>query len=272
MQENWQTFFLGLLQGICEFLPISSSGHLIFFKFIFGTVHGFTLVLLVHLATLCSILTVMNKPIVQIIKLFILDIKNKHYGSGVNIFSKVFVGSLPAGFIGIVFKDTLIYFFDSPAIVGCGFLFTAFLLLATHFFQSSQETLSINTHKMISALSQISYKQAMIIGCFQALAIVPGISRSGSTLAGGFFLRLNISAAFYFSFFLAIPTILGATLLQFSFEGPFLSFHTLFILFLPAYLMGCLSLWLLLKITLKGHLKYFSIYLCFMAVMMFLVS
>ncbi len=270
MQEHWQAFFLGLIQGICEFLPVSSSGHLVLFELIFNTFHDLTFVLLVHLATLFSILTVMRKTILQLIKLFISDVKNRKYGPGMNIFFKVVIGSLPAGFIGVFFKNKLMYFFTSPITVSYGFLFTAFLLLITHFFYSSQRMMSVD--KMISALSRISYKQAVFIGFFQALAIVPGISRSGSTIAGGLFLRLNTVTAVYFSFFLAVPAILGATILQLSLEGSHLPLNILFIGFLSAYLMGCLSLWLLLKVALKGYLKYFSVYLCLLAVMMFFIS
>ena len=114
---------------------------------------------------------------------------------------------------------------------------------------------------MISGFHQISYLQALIIGCFQALAIIPGVSRSGSTIAGGIFLRLDTMTSAYFSFLLAVPVIIGAVILQFSIETSTLNYVTLFTGFLSAYIVGALSLYLLLKIAYKGYLKYFSIYL-----------
>ena len=273
--ENQKAILLGFLQGISEFLPISSSGHLVLFQSILGHFNDLTFEIVVHLATLVSVFTVMHKVFIQLLKSIISDIKNKRYGPGVDILLKIFLGSLPAGCIGILFKDTLTYFFTSLTIVSYGFLLTAFLLLATHFFKNSKTTNPFNAsdgEKMISAFHQISYLQALIIGCFQALAIIPGVSRSGSTIAGGIFLRLDTMTSAYFSFLLAVPVIIGAVILQFSLEVSTLSYTTLFSGFLSAYIIGVLSLYLLLKIAYKGQLKYFSIYLLSLSLLIFLYN
>ena len=264
--ENQKAIFLGLVQGVSEFLPISSSGHLVLFQSILGHFQDLTFEVLVHLATLLSVFTVMRKTLFQLLRLFILDLKHRRYGPGIDIVSKVFLGCLPAGCIGILFKDIFTSFFTSLTIVSYGFLLTAFLLLATHFLKSSKTTFSLQLNaydeqKIISAFNRISYLQALVIGCFQALAILPGVSRSGSTIAGGIFLRLDTMTSTYFSFLLAIPVIIGAVILQFALEPPTLSWTTLFTGFLSAYVMGVLSLHLLLKIAYKGRLKYFAIYL-----------
>ena len=264
--ENQKAILLGLIQGISEFLPISSSGHLVLFQFILGHFNDLTFEIFVHLATLLSVFTVMHKIFLQLLKLIALDIKNKRYGPGIDILFKIFLGSLPAGCIGILFKDILTSLFTSLTVVSYGFLLTAFLLLATHFFKNSKSITSFHWNnydekKMISGFHQISYLQALIIGCFQALAIIPGVSRSGSTIAGGIFLRLDTMTSAYFSFLLAVPVIIGAVILQFSIETSTLNYVTLFTGFLSAYIVGALSLYLLLKIAYKGYLKYFSIYL-----------
>ena len=272
MEDTKKAVFLGLVQGLSEFLPISSSGHLVLFQSIFGSFDDLTYEIFVHLATLFSVFTVMRTPLLQVLQLFILDLRNKKYGPGLGIVSKVFVGCLPAGFVGILFKDFLSSVFSSLTVVAYGFLLTAFLLLSTHFFKNSKTILSFQSFhgdRMISDLNRISYLQAFIIGCFQALAIVPGVSRSGTTIAGGVFLGLSGLASVYFSFFLAIPVIIGAVILQFSLETSTLSFQTLFVGFLSAYIIGVLSLWLLFKITYRGHLKWFSIYLFFLSLLIF---
>ena len=274
MEDTKKAVFLGLVQGLSEFLPISSSGHLVLFQSIFGAFNDLTYEIFVHLATLFSVFTVMRRPLSQVLQLFVLDLKNKKYGSGLGVVSKVFVGCLPAGFIGILFKDLLSSFFSSLTVVAYGFLLTAFLLLSTHFFKSSKNIFYFQAsyshgNKIISALNQISYLQAFIIGCFQALAIIPGVSRSGATIVGGVFLGLSGLTSAYFSFFLAIPVIIGSVILQFSLETSTLSFQSLFVGFLSAYIIGVLSLWLLFKITYKGHLKWFSIYLFFLGLLIF---
>lgn len=259
--------FLGLVQGLSEFLPISSSGHLALFQAIFGQHHDLTFELLVHLATLFSVFTVMHKPIRQIIHALVLDLKNKCYGQGMNITAKIFVGCLPAGLVGLLFKETLSSFFSSMMVVSSGFFFTGLLLLiATQ--KTSYKTFDIK-NEPLSDLRQISYQQALIIGCFQALALIPGISRSGSTIAGGLLLRLTPDTATYFSFFLAIPTIIGAVILQLSLETSPLPISILSIGFVSAYIIGVGSLWWIFKIVQKGHLKYFAFYLLFLAIALF---
>ena len=275
--ENQKAIFLGFVQGVSEFLPISSSGHLVLFQSILGHFNDLTFEVFVHLATLLSVFTVMHKTLFQLFRLFIQDIKNRKYGPGISIVSKILLGCLPAGCIGIIFKDIFTSLFTSLTVVSYGFLLTAFLLLATHFYKKSKTAFSFQLNaydekNIISTFQQISYLQALIIGCFQALAIIPGVSRSGSTIAGGIFLRLDAVTSTYFSFLLAIPIIIGAAILQFSIEPTSLSWPTLFTGFLSAYTMGVLSLYLLLKIVYKGQLKYFSIYLFSLSLLIFLYN
>ena len=137
--ENQKAILLGLIQGISEFLPISSSGHLVLFQSILGHFNDLTFEIFVHLATLFSVFTVMNKVFIYLFKLIISDIKNKRYGPGIDILFKILLGSLPAGCIGILFKDILTSLFTSLTVVSYGFLLTAFLLLATHFLKTQNQ-------------------------------------------------------------------------------------------------------------------------------------
>ena len=189
--ENQKALLLGLIQGISEFLPISSSGHLVLLQSILGHSNDLTFEIFIHLATLFSVFTVMHRIFFRLFNLTILDIKNKRYGPGIDILFKIFLGSLPAGLIGIIFKDILTSFFTSLTIISYGFLLTAFLLLATHFFKIQKQQLYfmelLRRKKNNFCFSSNILLQALIIGCFQALAIIPGVSRSGSTIAGGIF-------------------------------------------------------------------------------------
>ena len=268
--DQKEAIFLGILQGVSEFLPISSSGHLALFQVLFGQYHDLTFELLVHLATLLSVLTVMYKPILQLAYSLLLDIKKKQYGQGMDITFKIIVATFPAGFIGILFKDSLSALFSSLLTLAGGFFFTGVLLLMA-VYKTPYKTfvMSPSHEKLAVTMHRISYLQALLIGCFQALALIPGISRSGSTIAGGLFLRLDPATATYFSFFLAIPTIIGAVILQLSLETPSLPFNTLFMGSLSAYVVGVFSLLLLFKMVRRGHLGYFAFYLFFLATLIF---
>lgn len=267
--DHLQAIFLGLLQGVCEFLPISSSGHLALFQFIFGHFHDLTFEVLVHLATLLSVFTVMHKPIHQVMQAFFLDVKNRRFGQGIDIIAKILVGCLPAGLVGMLFKESLASFFSSLYIIGSGFALTAVLLLSATLLTSSFP-MRPASDQLLSAFHHISYTKALCIGCFQAIALIPGVSRSGATIAGGLFLGLDVLTATYFSFFLAIPTIIGAVILQISLETPALPLSVLLLGFLSAYVVGTLSLMLLLRIVQWGYLKYFAFYLLCLATIVFI--
>ena len=184
----FQAFLLGLIQGFTEFLPVSSSGHLVIAQtFMEITQPPLIFDVLVHVGTLIAVIIFFSKRLLK------LDLKWLRYLS---------LGTLPAFIVGILVKPYLQNIFTSLTVVIIGLYLTGFWLL------------SLNLTKKNSKTSNLNNSKAGIIGMFQAMAILPGISRSGSTVVGGLHLGLTKADAFFFSFLLSIPAILGAQVLQ----------------------------------------------------------
>lgn len=190
MMNIWQALFLGALQGVTEFLPVSSSGHLALAQNWLGLqepllsfdvfLHGISLI--------------------AIIIFFFKEIKTLDFPK--LIFMGI--GTIPAVFVGLFLKDTLESIFHLPILVGFALIVTGINNLISHHFLQKKER----------ETSPLTIKKAFIIGIFQSLALIPGISRSGTTLLGSLGMKLNKQQAFTFTFLLAIPAILGALLLQ----------------------------------------------------------
>lgn len=188
----WQAFFLGVVQGITEFLPVSSSGHLVLFQQVLGINEGaLTFDVLVHAATLLAIIFYFRKRILSL-----------------TIQQLVVIGiaSLPVAVVGLLFKDMLEGLFLNPKAVGLALLVTAGLN-----FYIDRNLQQVGTEP---AEQPPSKKQAVIVGLFQAAAVIPGISRSGSTVAGSISQKFSRPDAFSFSFLIGVPAILGAAVLQ----------------------------------------------------------
>ena len=254
---------LGILQGLSEFLPVSSSGHLVVFQKLFGfEEHNLTFDVVVHLATLLSVFTVMRKPVLKIVFLFLGDLRDRCFGRGLSIFLKVCIGTIPAVMVGLFFRDVFEGLFQSPKTTGFFFLLTGALLFATRFLKGKDDSMEIeNEEIVVDSVAKTTWVQSLIVGVFQSIAIAPGVSRSGSTIAAGLLFGMNKSAAAYFSFLLAIPAILGAGFLQLpevSFDQVDLGFMGAG--FLAAYLSGIFGLTMVLKAVKSGRLDYFSFY------------
>lgn len=230
-----QAFFLGLLQGLTEFLPVSSSGHLVIGQHFFGFDQPPVVFdILVHLATALAIIIVML-PV----------IKNLRF----NYLKLLFIASIPAGIIGLFLNSAIEQLFNSLALVGLALLITSVILFFTRFYQSNPKP------------KKPTMSDVIVIGLFQSLAIIPGISRSGSTISAGLFRHLNPTTAFEFSFLLSLPAIFGAQLLQL----PYLNLTNplpLAIGFITAFISGIISLKALKKLVIKNKLSLFSWY-CF---------
>ena len=254
--ELLKIIFLSVIQGIAEFLPISSSGHLA----VLGTLFGFdpeenmALGIVLHAGTLLAILIFYLKTL---LKFFRKD----HF----HLALMIILGSVPAGIFGVTLKMTGVAesVFNSLWVAGGGFLVTATLLLWS-------EKRAANTPPAQDAdgqkLEKITARQSLLIGCAQALAVLPGISRSGSTISAGLFCKLPPAAAAEFSFLLAIPAIGGAALLElldFCKDGApaMADLLPLATGFLISAIVGYISLALLLKLLKKGKLAIFSWYL-----------
>ena len=236
--------FLGFLQGLTEFLPVSSSGHLVLGQFFLGIKQPCNeFEVLVHLGTLFSVLIIFYSDI----KSIILNISDKETQ---RFLLFLFIGTLPAVLIGFEFKDFMENLFENPKAVSGALLFTGIILIISIF--SKKNT------------GNRTYLQGFVIGCAQAISIIPGISRSGMTICTALFLGLSPSEAARVSFLLAIPIISGAGLLT-AFDiqtNSSLPIDVAIGGFLSSFVIGLLSLNWFLGWLEKGKLHWFGFY-CF---------
>jgi len=241
-----QAIILGIVQGITEFLPISSSGHLIVLQRVFGMEEpALTFDIVVHLGTLVSIVAVFWSDIVSIIK--------KPFGKMTGL---LIVGTIPAIIAGFLLRDAVETHFRTGIWLAAAFTVTGFLLILADRFTTGSKT-----------ERDITWFDALFIGCCQALAIPPGISRSGTTIAGALGRGLERKTAARFSFLLAIIAITGAGALeawevvQDGARAEAIGVMPLIFGFLAAALVGYLCIRLLLRLIEACKLKYFSFYL-----------
>ena len=203
-----QAIFLGIIQGITEFLPISSSAHLVIFPYLLGwripADQNFSFDVLVQLGTLLSLIIYFRRDLWQIILAVLQGIKDKTPFKNKNsqLGWLVLLATIPAGLAGILLKSKVEAAFGSPAL-------TAFFLFGTAFLLVIAEVID----KRSRSLSELTWKNALVVGLFQAVSIFPGISRSGSCIAGGMVQNYQRKDAARFSFLLAIPIMLAAGLL-----------------------------------------------------------
>ena len=250
---SWlEALVLGIVQGLTEYLPVSSSGRLAIGSALFG-IEGeenlaFTIV--VHVATVFSTLVILWKEIEWIFRGLFKFQMNSETRYAINIL----ISMIPIGIVGVFFKDTVESIFGSGLlIVGCMLLVTAALLAFSYYAKPRQK-------------ESISMKDAFIIGLSQACAVLPGLSRSGTTIATGLLLGNNKAKLAQFSFLMVIPPILGEALLDvlklvkgedIAGDIPTLS---LVVGFVAAFLSGCLACKWMINIVKKGKLIYFAIY------------
>lgn len=250
---DWlQALILGLIQGLTEYLPVSSSGHLAIGSYLFG-INGednlaFTIV--VHVATVLSTFVILWSEIDWIFRgLFKFKMNDE-----TKYFLNIVVSMIPIGIVGVFFKDTVEDIFGSGLlIVGCMLLLTALLLTFSYFAKPRVK-------------ENISWKDALIIGLAQAAAVMPGLSRSGSTIATGLMLGNKKEKMAQFSFLMVIPPILGEALLDVikmaKGHNPFGDVSTIALVvgFVAAFVSGCMACKWMINIVKKGKLIYFGIY------------
>ncbi len=249
-----EALILGLVQGLTEYLPVSSSGHLTIGSALFGIdgEQNLTFTILVHVATVLSTLVILWKEISWIFKgLFKFE-----YNEETKYTLNILVSMIPIGIVGVFFKDKVEEIFSSGLlIVGCMLLVTAALLAFSYFAKPRQK-------------EKLSIADAFIIGLAQAVAVLPGLSRSGSTIATGLLLGNKKEKLAQFSFLMVIPPILGEALLDVvkamkdgaSAAVGDISLTSLVIGFVAAFVAGCLACKWMINIVKKGKLIYFAIY------------
>ena len=263
-----EALILGLIQGLTEYLPVSSSGHLTIASHFFGLngEENLTFTVAVHVATVLSTLVILWKEIVWILKgLFKWDGKmnaEQRYALAIA------VSMIPVGIVGVFFKDYVEEIFGSGLfIVGCCLLVTALLLIFSYYARPRQK-------------ENISLWDAFVIGLAQAAAVLPGLSRSGSTIATGLLLGNKKEKLAQFSFLMVIPPILGEALLdvmkavkhgsEAATAG--LSPTALIVGFVAAFASGCLACRWMIGIVRHGKLIYFGIYCAIVGLLLIIFS
>lgn len=246
---------LGLVQGLTEFLPISSSGHLVIFERLFHIKAGdLVFEVFVHFGTLIAVLLYFRERLTAIagsvIRSFSSARDPERDKANLKLFWYLILGTVPAAFIGLLFEDLIELAFASPRWASGMLLVTAAILLSTRW--ATREDRKLDASRTI------------IIGCAQALAIMPGISRSGSTISAGMALGMKKTEAAEFSFLLSIPAIAGATLIQIpQFVRDITNADLLinyFVGAMAAAIIGYISIAFLMKIVKKGKFFYFGLY------------
>ena len=257
----FDSIILGLIQGLTEFLPVSSSGHLTLGKALLGiTENGILFEVVVHLGTLFAVLTAFWPDVKW---LFNGALTFLHLGKSKNTsrsdsdramryISYLVWGTLPAVAVGLFLKDRIEQAFANP-------LLAAYLLLATG-------GILLLSRLGLKAAGQVTLRRSILIGLAQAMAILPGISRSGSTISAGMLLGVEREAAARFSFLLAIPAIAGAFVLQLKdimASPPSQGFLVVLVVgFIVSYLSGLFAIKFLMAVVRRGRFDYFAWY-CF---------
>lgn len=237
-----QSLILALVQGTTEFLPISSDGHLNLVQHLFGFPPSLTFDIFLHLATFFSVLFFFRKKLPY----FFSNLKY------------IIVGSIPAIIVGFFLKDQITSIFANPKLLSFLFLITAAYALATKFIKKQDK--------------KITYLSALIIGMFQALALLPGVSRSGGTIFSALLMGFSPINALNFSFSLFIPASAGAILLEIKdiLSSGLLTINNL-IAFIVAFLIGLVALKFLEKILLSNKFWYFGIYTFILSLTLFFI-
>lgn len=262
---NWfEALILGLVQGLTEYLPVSSSGHLTIGSCVFGIngTDNLTFTVLVHVATVLSTLVVLWSEIDWIFRGLFKFEMNAETKYALNIV----VSMIPIGIVGVFFKETVEEIFGSGLlIVGCMLLLTAALLTFSYYAKPRRK-------------EHLGWRDALIIGIAQACAVMPGLSRSGSTIATGLLLGNKKETLAQFSFLMVIPPILGEALLDVmkavKGEEAFGGIDTLPLVvgFVAAFLSGCVACRWMINIVKRGKLIWFGAYCAVAGVVTIILS
>ena len=246
---TFHAFILGLIQGLTEFLPVSSSGHLVLLPWWLGwDAPGLAFDALLHWGTLLAVVIYFWRDWWEMLMALVRKIQGKPAQSKDHLLLAIIIGTIPAALLGFLFQDFFENLFGKPAAVAVFLIITGFLLIF-----AEQWT---KTHQQGRPMEKLSYWDALLVGIGQALAIAPGISRSGSTISAGLLRGLDRPTAARFSFLLGTPIIFGAGLLklkdliEMGVSGTGMT--PLIIGFLTAFVSGILAIGYLLR-YLKNH-------------------
>jgi len=246
-----QAIFLGVIQGVTEFMPISSSGHLVFFQSLFRLKEPQLFFdVMLHLGTLLSVIVFFRADIQEILQGIGRVLKKKEgTHQGAKFFLWIILATVPTGLMGIIFHDWFKSLFSRPKVVGIMLLITGLGLFLTRWVKKEGRD-----------IEKMGWKDSILIGVVQGIAIIPGISRSGATISAGLFCGLDRELSGKFSFLLSIPAILGATLLEAKKMDMGQDLWIPLMGSVVAFGVGILSLTFLMKIIKMGKIPNFSYY------------
>ena len=235
MISLFESILLGIIQGIAEWLPIYSSGHLALAQNFFGIQAPVVYDVLLHLGTLLVVLIVFWSDFVKTVKAFFTFNFKSEYGK-LSLF--IILGSVITAIIGFTFRDLFKSFFHNTLIVGIALIVTGFILYVSKFFRQRKN---------------LNWKHSVWMGLAQGLAIIPGISRSGSTISIGLIAGVKREKLISFSFLLSIPAIIGASVLEFGSLNSDVSFVSILVGLLVSIVVGYFALrWVVKLIKNKG--------------------
>ena len=252
----WKALILGLVQGLTEFLPVSSSGHLEIGQTLLGTAgeENLTFAIAVHTATVLSTLVILWKEVAQLFKGTFTTLK---WNEDKNYVSMILVSMIPVFIVGMFFKDQVESFFGSGLLlVGICLCITAMLLYFSEWLSKRRAGIG----------HEVGYKDAIIIGLSQAVAVLPGLSRSGTTIATGLLCGVKKESVTKFSFLMVLIPILGEAFLELldllTGEGAAdgIGVLPLIVGFVAAFASGCFACRFMINIVRRQKLIYFAIY------------
>jgi len=247
----WEACLLGVVQGLTEFLPVSSSGHLAVVQHFLAPMPAEQKVAIdvaLHIGTLAAVIAYFRRELLEMVRALVARQSTGYAWSWIWLLA---LGTLPAAAIGLALKHRIEAAFDSLPAIGACFLVTGTLLFLASAVRGAQRT-----------EEKLDARDALVVGCFQAVALLPGVSRSGSTISAGLFRRARADVAAKFSFLLAIPAIAGAVAsegkaflaLSPELRGP------LAVGVVVAAVTGIAAIALLLRLVRGGKLRYFAYY------------
>jgi len=240
---------LGIIQGLTEYLPVSSSGHLVLAQKLLNTnPYGLSFEVIVHIGSLLAVLIYFRSKLWEMLKSFFVS----GHPDSRKFALLLILGTIPAGVIGLLFEDFFDRMFDSPHYTSIFLLVTGVILLSTRFARRGAK--------------EVSFLSALLIGAAQACAILPGISRSGSTISAGIWAKIDPAKAAEFSFLLSIPAIAGAAVLKSNelatLDSSLIVPYTLAAVF--SFVSSIVAIHWMLAIIKKGRFEWFAYY-CFAA-------
>jgi undecaprenyl-diphosphatase len=237
-----EALLLGIVQGITEWLPVSSSGHLAIIEHFLGIEQPLLMNIFLHIGTLIVVFIVFYQDIIRIVKAILrLDFKSEH--GRLALF--IIIGSVPTALIGYFFHDVFASFFTSMKVISIALIVTGVMLFFSERFEGKRE---------------LDWIDSLIIGAAQGIAIIPGISRSGATISSALISGIDKKKAARFSFLLMVPAVIGAAILEFDSAAIGADLVPIVIGTLTAVIVGYLSLKFLLRVIMKHRFHAFSYY------------